>query len=66
MPGEHSEQPTERQGQEDIFSLMAEVKELRKLAVEQERHQKETLELKEMLEKVKVMKEKVQNLHKMK
>lgn len=61
-------QPTERDTPDDVFSLLEEVKEMRKIAIEQglraieqERHEKENKELKEMIEKVKQMKVQVQH-----
>ena len=71
--GEKSQQPCEREGQsgqpserktpEDMFSLAAEVKELRKIVSEQERQQKESGELqKQMTEEWKQMKLQLQHV----
>lgn len=65
--GKQSKQPTESKEPEDIFTLFAEVKELRKIVAEQEKMKKEVEkkkvdELKEMVEKVKQMKGQVQRI----
>lgn len=62
--GEQSKQPTERKKTEDIFSLLAEVRELRKITTERETpvQQKENEELKEMVTQCKEMNRQVQHL----
>lgn len=62
--GKESTQPFERKQPDDIFSLLAEVRELRQIVAERERYaqQKENEELKKMLEEVKQMNIQMQHL----
>ena len=62
--GGQSKQPSEQESADDMFSLLAEIKELTKIAIERKRQQKEDETLKRMIADTKEMNIQIQQLTK--
>ena len=62
--GGQSKQPSKQESADDMFSLLAEIKELTEIAIERKRQKKEDQTLKQMIEDTKEMNIQIQQLTK--